>query len=190
MSAWTTTGEFPKNAGADANRPDTADSLQKGDEILTMPAPLPTTYTTYRSSMGPVNGEVGGAPGYMNADTPTSVQYARYPIAPLSAGPRTGATTFEEQRVAELEDKAREEDKKDLVRIYPAFLIDGHPLTLTKAVKLKVRLAKVVLRSINCACRYLYPFNLLPGFLTFSQSCRPRACGFDIFHLLCYPQPP
>jgi len=80
-----------------------------------------------------VNGEIGAAslppPDTRHGDT----QYATYPIAPLSAGLKT-AGTQEEQRVIELEEKVHREDKRDL------------------AVKLKVRLAKVVLRGVNCAC--------------------------------------
>jgi hypothetical protein len=111
-----------------ADRPSSANSNK--DEPQYPPVPVPSSY---RASAGAVNGEIVGAA----VSTPTETQYARYPIAPLSAGLKTSRTmysTHEEQRVAELEEKAQAEDRRDL------------------AVKLKVRLAKVVLRSINCAC--------------------------------------
>jgi len=67
--------------------------------------------------MSVVNGEVGGAIVTQEIQTPTD-QWARYPIAPLSAGLKTSNTMYstnEEQRVAELEEKARAEDQRDLV---------------------------------------------------------------------------
>ncbi|KAF8247474.1 hypothetical protein K440DRAFT_298863 [Wilcoxina mikolae CBS 423.85] len=132
-STWTSPGgDFPLRSGPvqDEIRP----------QVVTYPPPPPPIplASPYRSSsFGVVNGEVGGAVNGeitgVAVSTPTE-QFARYPIAPLSAGLKTSGTTREEIRVAELEEKAQQEDRRDL------------------AVKLKVRLAKVVLRSINCAC--------------------------------------
>lgn len=96
--------------------------------------------------MGVINGEVDGG-----ATTPRVVDNddTQPAAAPLSAGlpksagyttfstggiPRTPGTAKEAERVEELELKARKFDRKDL------------------AIKLKIRLAKVVLRSINCCC--------------------------------------
>ena len=85
-----------------------------------LPPPTPLT-TTFRTSFAPVNGEVGGTQINVNgevtgvpATTPTE-QFAHYPIAPLSAGLKTSGTTAEEIKLAELEEKAQQEDKKDLV---------------------------------------------------------------------------
>jgi len=100
------------------------------------------THAVYRQSLGigVVNGEFGAsagpAPSPYTPVSPVSPNHGefRFPAAPLSAGLKTPATIKEEDRVVELEEKARQEDQKDL------------------AIKLKVRLAKVVLRSIHCCC--------------------------------------
>jgi len=117
------------------------------DALFPMAAPTQYTYPPVSSfqptSMGVVNGEVGATPHTTQVPhtpyTPVSPaspgDHYRYPAAPLSAGlPKTPGTAKEEARVKELEDKAIAEDRKDL------------------AIKLKVRFAKVFLRSINCAC--------------------------------------
>jgi hypothetical protein len=101
--------------------------LQKNEGELYFPPPPSAAY---------VNGEIGAVP------TPQSVTF---PVAPLSAGLKTAGTTEVEQRIAQLEEQAQIEDKKDL------------------AIKLKVRLVKVVLRSLNCACRWVsmyFPLGL------------------------------
>lgn len=106
-------------------------------------APPQPTYPAvqhYQTSMGVVNGEVGATPytpytPYTPVSPASPGDHYRYPAAPLSAGlPKTPGTAKEEARVKELEEKAIAEDRKDL------------------AIKLKVRFAKVFLRSINCAC--------------------------------------
>lgn len=79
-----------------------------------------------------VNGEV--CPITTPASANNTPQYAAFPVPPLSAGLKTSGTTPEEQRLAELELKVQMEDKKDL------------------AVKLKIRLGKVVFRTLSCAC--------------------------------------
>lgn len=91
--------------------------------------PLKPLTTNYRSSsFAAVNGEVSGTNINVNGEvtgvpsgpsgTPTE-QFARYPIAPLSAGLKTSGTTAEEIKLAELEEKAQQEDRKDLVRNPP-----------------------------------------------------------------------
>jgi ferredoxin len=110
MPSWTT----PNN-----EQSATAEPLKENEVVPPRPenepyypaVPIPAAY---RSSVGVVNGEVVG----VAVDKPTE-QYAHYPIPPLSAGLKTSRTiysTYEEQRVAELEDKVHEEDRKDLVK--------------------------------------------------------------------------
>lgn len=130
MASWTAPNTQETVAAEPVNTEKDHDASSQEHEHYYPPVPMPAVH---RSSVGVVNGEVVA----VSSNTPTETQYAHYPIAPLSAGLKTSRTiysTYEEQRVAELEEKAREEDRRDL------------------AVKLKVRLAKVVLRSINCAC--------------------------------------
>ncbi|TGZ78960.1 hypothetical protein EX30DRAFT_342817 [Ascodesmis nigricans] len=106
------------------------------DAYYPSPPPMPAV-NNYRTSMGVVNGEVGATVAPYTPVSPVSPSRDgefRFPAAPLSAGLKTPGTAKEEARVQELEEKAILEDRKDL------------------AIKLKVRLAKVVLRSINCAC--------------------------------------
>lgn len=150
-STWTTTA---KNNHA---RPATSESTRPLDEPYYPPVPVPAAYGT---GMSVVNGEVGGAIVTQEIQTPTD-QWARYPITPLSAGLKTSNTMYstnEEQRVAELEEKARAEDQRDL------------------AVKLKVRLAKVVLRSINCACSLVVLALVASTFAIFNatRNLKPR----------------
>ncbi|KAI5783542.1 hypothetical protein EDC01DRAFT_210344 [Geopyxis carbonaria] len=120
---------------AESYHPPTATADSNHEPYFPPPPTIPEV-NNYRTSMGVVNGEVGASIVYP-PPSPINGQDVHIPVAPLSAGlktPRTPGTTKEEMRVQELEEKAQFEDKKDL------------------AVKLKVRLAKVVLRSVNCAC--------------------------------------
>ena len=117
-------------------------------EAFYPPPTIPEARDSYRFSTGVINGEIGGdsnttasrhSPSPTNEHIPAAPLSAHLPrsasIGPLSAGlPRTPGTAKEADRVEHLELKARKHDRKDL------------------AIKLKVRLAKVVLRSINCAC--------------------------------------
>lgn len=98
---------------------------QQQPEPAFLPPPTPLTTTFRTSSFAPVNGEVGGTQINVNgevtgvpATTPTQ-QFARYPIAPLSAGLKTSGTTAEEIKLAELEEKAQKENKKELVGTTP-----------------------------------------------------------------------
>lgn len=118
-STWKTT---PRN---DFARPSTAENNKPVDEPYYPPVPVPAAYGT---GMSVVNGEVGGTVVTQEVQTPTDTQWARYPIAPLSAGLKTSNTTFsthEEQRVAELEEKARAEDQRDLVFNSPRYPFTG-----------------------------------------------------------------
>ncbi|KAG0134820.1 hypothetical protein HOY82DRAFT_197218 [Tuber indicum] len=87
------------------------------------------------STTGVVNGEIGAVPG-PTPRTPRMVMadggYA-VPMTPLTPALKT-PTFKEEAEVSKYDEKVRKFDKKDL------------------AVKLKVRLAKIFLRGINCAC--------------------------------------
>lgn len=95
-------------------------------EFLTeFPAPPPPSATYLNGEVCPIT-----TPGSVN-NTP---QFAVFPVPPLSAGLKTSGTTPEEQRLAELDMKVQMENRRDL------------------AVKLKVRLGKVVLRGLNCVC--------------------------------------
>lgn len=108
-AAWTTTTQ---NNNA---LPATSESTRPLDQPYYPPVPVPAAYGT---GMSVVNGEIGGAIVTQEIQTPTDTQWARYPIAPLSAGLKTSNTMYstnEEQRVAELEEKARAEDQRDLV---------------------------------------------------------------------------
>lgn len=72
----------------------------------------------YQTSMGVVNGEVGGTVAPYTPVSPVSPSRDgefRFPAAPLSAGLKTPGTAKEEARVQELEEKALLEDRKDLV---------------------------------------------------------------------------
>lgn len=112
-SAWTSPGgDFPL-------RSDPVDEIRPQEATYPPPPPIPLANNYRSSSFGVVNGEVGGTAvnGEVTgvaASTPTE-QFARYPIAPLSAGLKTSGTTREEIRLAELEEKAQQEDRRDLV---------------------------------------------------------------------------
>jgi len=95
--------------------------------------------------MGVVNGEVVLPSHAQPVEpttpiSPTSPGGYHFAAPPLSAGLKTPATaktmgmSKEEELVVDLEEKAQKEDQKDL------------------KIKLRVRLAKVVLRSVACAC--------------------------------------
>ncbi|KAG0636962.1 hypothetical protein HOY80DRAFT_1010957 [Tuber brumale] len=89
----------------------------------------------YSTSTGAVNGEIGAVPG-PTPRTPRMVMadggYA-VPMTPLTPALKT-PTFKEEADVSKYDEKVRKFDKRDL------------------AVKLKVRVAKIFLRGINCAC--------------------------------------
>jgi hypothetical protein len=112
MASWTTpNNERPNTADSAKNRENESVPSHQENEPCYPQVPIPTAY---RSSVGVVNGEVGG----VATNTPTETQYAHYPIPPLSAGLKSSKTTYstyEEQRVAELEEKAQLEDRRDLV---------------------------------------------------------------------------
>lgn len=101
-----------------------ADTIHQQEVVY--PPPPPMGFNFRASSFGAVNGEIGATPTHTAApvngevtgiavSTP-SEQWARYPIAPLSAGLKTSGTTAEEIRVAELEEEAQKESRADLVR--------------------------------------------------------------------------
>ncbi|KAL7269956.1 hypothetical protein RUND412_007350 [Rhizina undulata] len=89
-------------------------------------APPPTIgVSNYRTSMGVVNGEIGSGM-VVNSGLPV-------PITPLTPGLKT-PTYKEEADVMRYEEEVNKWNKRDL------------------AIKLKIRLAKVVLRTVNTAC--------------------------------------
>ncbi|KAH8145584.1 uncharacterized protein LAJ45_10384 [Morchella importuna] len=101
------------------------------------PPPIqPISVDMYRTSMGVVNGEVGAYPAPPIPQSPRRRDpYAgmAVPMTPLTPALKT-PTFREEADVERYSTKVQKYDKRDL------------------AVKLKVRLAKIFLRSINCAC--------------------------------------
>lgn len=106
--------------------------------------PPPPPMTTYSSpptmsapSTGVVNGEIGAA--YTPPMPPPQARQDPYagatmPMTPLTPGPRTPGL-IEEAEVDKYDQKVQVYDRKDL------------------AVKFRVRLAKILLRGLNCACR-------------------------------------
>lgn len=108
------------------------------------PPPTVPAVDNYRTSMGVVNGEVGAV------QTPQQPPQARrdpyagmtVPMTPLTPALKT-PTFKEEADVDKYDLKVRKYDQRDL------------------AVKLRVRLAKIFLRGINCACRLVFRSILL-----------------------------
>lgn len=99
--------------------------------------PLPPTVF---SSAGVVNGEIGAV--YASPTPPPQARQDPYagatmPMTPLTPAPKT-PTFREESNVDKYDQKVQRYDKRDL------------------AVKLRVRLAKILLRGINCACRLVF----------------------------------
>jgi len=98
-------------------------------------------YDGYRPSMdnGIVNGEIGSGPvnteigGRISRSSGEELG-ARQPITPLSAGFKTPVVHSEEEGLKKLDEKVARDNRRDV------------------AIKLKIRLVKVLLRSVNCAC--------------------------------------
>lgn len=90
--------------------------------------------------MGVVNGEIGAVP-----QPPPEIRRDPYaglsmPMTPLTPALKT-PTFKEEADVNKYDQKVQKYDKRDL------------------AVKLRVRLAKIFLRGINCACRLVFRYT-------------------------------
>lgn len=98
------------------------------------PPPIMATYppppTMSAPSTGVVNGEIGAPPMPPQARQDPYAG-AAMPMTPLTPGP----VLREEADVDKYDQKVQGYDRKDL------------------AVKLRVRLAKILLRGLNCACR-------------------------------------
>lgn len=108
------------------------------------PPPMIATYppppTMSAPSTGVVNGEIGAIyPPPMPPQPARQDPYAgaTMPMTPLTPGPKT-PTFKEEADVDKYDQKVQSYDRKDL------------------AVKLRVRLAKIILRGLNCACRLVF----------------------------------
>lgn len=96
-------------------------------------------------STGVVNGEIGAV--YAPPTLPPQTRQDPYagatmPMTPLTPGPKT-PTFREEADVDKYDQKVQSYDRKDL------------------AVKLRVRLAKIILRGLNCACRLVFCYLTL-----------------------------
>lgn len=107
------------------------------------PPTIPEAHSNRVSvSIGVINGEIDGssaAQKHHDMHIPAAPLSAKLPMTAIydtvsNPIPRTPGTAKEVDRIEELEAKARKYDANDL------------------AIKLRVRLAKVILRSINCAC--------------------------------------
>jgi hypothetical protein len=183
MPSWTT----PNNGQTATAEPlkNTENEVPRLENEPQYPAvPIPAAY---RSSIGVVNGEVVG----VAVDMPTE-QYAHYPIAPLSAGLKTSRTiysTYEEQRVAELEEKVHEEDRRDLVRplkIFTALVINSITGCQAEGAISQSCIAKCQLCLQVC---YFHPL-LLAGFSDSSQFGRSFYGGLHFRHFQRNPTSP
>jgi len=122
--------------------------------------PLPThNYDAYRSSMegGIVNGEVGSGAvnGEIGGGGRTSIGEERgpvHPITPLSAGFKTPTVYSEEDGLKNLDETVAKHNRRDT------------------AIKLKIRLVKVLLRGVNCACSVVVLSLLASTFAIFNAT--------------------
>ncbi|RPA91303.1 hypothetical protein L873DRAFT_1714646 [Choiromyces venosus 120613-1] len=107
----------------------------------------------YSTSTGAVNGEVGAVPGPTPRTSRMVMADGGYavPMTPLTPAMKT-PTFKEEPGLSKYDEKVQKYDKMDL------------------AVKLKIRLAKIFLRSINCACSLVVLSLLASTFSIFNAT--------------------